>query len=73
MAPPPDSAVKVNVDATFFTSPRRWVLEWLLEMDEGEAMWVFEALSWIKDLGFQRVIIEMDAKLVFDVLQVLQG
>lgn len=34
--------------------------------EEGEAIGLHEALSWIKDLGISRVIIEMDAKIVVD-------
>ncbi|KAL8518457.1 hypothetical protein ACS0TY_009727 [Phlomoides rotata] len=32
----------------------------------GEAIGVYEALSWIKGLGMERVVVEMDAKLVFE-------
>ncbi|KAL8543039.1 hypothetical protein ACS0TY_003785 [Phlomoides rotata] len=32
--------------------------------DEGEAIGVFESFSWIKQLNFRNVLIEMDAKLV---------
>lgn len=34
--------------------------------EESEAIGLHEALSWIKDLGITRVIIEMDAKIVVD-------
>ncbi|KAL8476020.1 hypothetical protein ACS0TY_028620 [Phlomoides rotata] len=33
---------------------------------------ILEALSWIKQLGVERVVIEMDSKLVFDALKGLE-
>ncbi|KAL8538339.1 hypothetical protein ACS0TY_000358 [Phlomoides rotata] len=38
----------------------------LYSLDEGEAIGLFEALGWIKELDLRNVIIEMDAKLVVD-------
>ncbi|KAL8527499.1 hypothetical protein ACS0TY_005369 [Phlomoides rotata] len=38
----------------------------LYASDEGEAIGIFEALNWIKELNLRNVIIEMDAKLVVD-------
>lgn len=35
---------------------------------EGEALGFFEALSWIKDLGLEKVVIEGDAKVVVDAI-----
>ncbi|KAL8530431.1 hypothetical protein ACS0TY_007461 [Phlomoides rotata] len=39
----------------------------------GEAIGLFEALNWIKDLGLRDVVIEMDAKLVVDAFNVMHG
>ncbi|KAL8456874.1 hypothetical protein ACS0TY_034927 [Phlomoides rotata] len=39
---------------------------------EGEAISLHEALSWIKDLEFERVIIEMDVKVVVDAVNNLE-
>ncbi|KAL8496020.1 hypothetical protein ACS0TY_019945 [Phlomoides rotata] len=38
----------------------------LYQPKEGEAIGLHEARSWINDLGFKRVIFEMDAKFVVD-------
>ncbi|KAL8461745.1 hypothetical protein ACS0TY_033012 [Phlomoides rotata] len=37
-----------------------------MEVDAGEAWGVLEALCWVKELGFDRVIVEMDYKRVYD-------
>ncbi|KAL8547905.1 hypothetical protein ACS0TY_007278 [Phlomoides rotata] len=36
--------------------------------DEGEALGLFEALSWIRSLGLERIIVELDAKNVSDAM-----
>lgn len=41
-----------------------------LEVDVGESMDFFEALSWVKALGFDRVVVEGDAKGVVDAIAV---
>lgn len=40
--------------------------------EEGEAIMLFEALSWIKDMSLERVIIEMDAKMMVDALNMVE-
>ncbi|KAL8536667.1 hypothetical protein ACS0TY_012019 [Phlomoides rotata] len=42
------------------------VLSGLYASDEGEAICLFEALSWVLELDLRNVVIEMDAKLVVD-------
>ncbi|KAL8473654.1 hypothetical protein ACS0TY_030483 [Phlomoides rotata] len=51
-----------------FISCRTIVVPGVFRVDEGEAMGLLEAFSWIKQLGFERVIFLIDAKLVFDAL-----
>ena len=38
----------------------------LTEVREGEALGLHEALSWVKRLGYQQVVFELDAKSVVD-------
>ncbi|KAL8492918.1 hypothetical protein ACS0TY_024205 [Phlomoides rotata] len=45
---------------------RTLVLPGLYASDEGEAIGLFEALTWIEELNVRNVRIEMDAKLVVD-------
>ncbi|KAL8526283.1 hypothetical protein ACS0TY_015487 [Phlomoides rotata] len=45
---------------------RSHVIPSLYEPEEGETIGLHEALSWIKDLGETRLVIEMDAKNVVD-------
>ncbi|KAL8515507.1 hypothetical protein ACS0TY_014262 [Phlomoides rotata] len=45
---------------------RSHVMPGLYEPEEGEAIGLHEALSWIKDLRVSRVVVEMDAKNVVD-------
>ncbi|KAL8470914.1 hypothetical protein ACS0TY_033480 [Phlomoides rotata] len=47
---------------------RSHVMPGLYEPEEGEAIGLHEALSWIKDLGVTKVVIEMDAKNVVDAI-----
>lgn len=56
----------VRDDQGIFVVTRVVRLPGKLHVDEGEAMGLHEALSWIKNLGFQRVVVEMDSKLVVD-------
>ncbi|KAL8510726.1 hypothetical protein ACS0TY_017518 [Phlomoides rotata] len=56
-----------------FVSCRTVVVLRFFRVDEGEVMGLLEALSWIKQLGFEKVIFEVDAKLVFDALAVMVG
>lgn len=39
---------------------------WLLRVEEGEAMGVQEALSWVKQLGLHKVLFECDSKMIVD-------
>ncbi|KAL8496432.1 hypothetical protein ACS0TY_020229 [Phlomoides rotata] len=50
---------------------RSLTLPGLYSSDEGEAIGLFEALNWIKELDLRDVIIEMDAKLVVDAFNVV--
>lgn len=34
----------------------------LVRVQEGEALGLYEGLSWIKDLGFEKVVFKIDAK-----------
>ncbi|KAL8491613.1 hypothetical protein ACS0TY_023274 [Phlomoides rotata] len=52
-----------------FIVGRSLVLPGCYAVDVSEAYGVYEALSWIKHLGVHSVVIEMDAKLVFDALK----
>ncbi|KAL8528906.1 hypothetical protein ACS0TY_006395 [Phlomoides rotata] len=52
-----------------FLSCRSLVFPGLYHSDVGEAMSLLEALSWIKQLGLQRVKIEVDTKLVVEALK----
>ncbi|KAL8549893.1 hypothetical protein ACS0TY_008654 [Phlomoides rotata] len=45
---------------------RTLVLPGLYAPDEGEAIGLFESLSWVSELDLQNIEIEMDAKLVVD-------
>ncbi|KAL8486662.1 hypothetical protein ACS0TY_023381 [Phlomoides rotata] len=45
---------------------RTHVMPGIYRPEEGEAIGLYEALSWIKDLGLSRVIVEMNAKMVVD-------
>ncbi|KAL8541107.1 hypothetical protein ACS0TY_002400 [Phlomoides rotata] len=45
---------------------RTLVLLGLYALDEGEAIGLFESLSWVSELDLRNVVIEMDAKLVVD-------
>ncbi|KAL8492939.1 hypothetical protein ACS0TY_024225 [Phlomoides rotata] len=49
-----------------FLMGRTLVAQGLMEVDEGEAWGVVEAMCWAKDLEFDRVIIETDSKRVYD-------
>lgn len=44
------------------------VIEGFYDVDEREAMRLYEALSWIKSLGHERVMVKVDAKIVADVV-----
>lgn len=41
------------------------VIDGCLEVEEGEVMGLYEALSWIKDMDLQEVIVEGDAKIIY--------
>ncbi|KAL8529675.1 hypothetical protein ACS0TY_006929 [Phlomoides rotata] len=45
---------------------RSMVFPGLYASDEGEAIGLFEVLTWVKELDLRNVFIEMDAKLVVD-------
>ncbi|KAL8472197.1 hypothetical protein ACS0TY_029424 [Phlomoides rotata] len=47
---------------------RSHVMPGLYEPEVGETIELHEALSWIKELGLARVIVEMDAKNVVDAI-----
>lgn len=47
---------------------RNHVMPGSYKPEEGEAIGLHEALSWIKELRLERAIIEMDAKLVVDAI-----
>ncbi|KAL8489170.1 hypothetical protein ACS0TY_025170 [Phlomoides rotata] len=76
---PPMGYLKLNVDGAFYTDTREMGFGLvshsarLYSSDEGEAIGLFEALNWIKDLGLKDVVIEMDAKLVVDAFNVVHG
>lgn len=52
---------------------RTYVMPGVYKPEKGEAIGLHEALSWIKELGLERVIIEMDAKMVVDAMNHLIG
>ncbi|KAL8463261.1 hypothetical protein ACS0TY_034052 [Phlomoides rotata] len=49
-----------------FIACKSFVILGVYAVELGEAIGVYEALSWIKGLGMERVVVKMDAKLVFD-------
>ncbi|KAL8477087.1 hypothetical protein ACS0TY_029410 [Phlomoides rotata] len=51
-----------------FIAAKTVVYHSILDVDIGEAMGFMEALSWVKDLGLQNVVIEGDAKIVVDAI-----
>ncbi|KAL8516636.1 hypothetical protein ACS0TY_015048 [Phlomoides rotata] len=55
-------------DSGGFVSCHSLVIPGVYRVDEEEVMGLLKALSWIKQLGFHRVKIEMDAELVVDVM-----
>ncbi|KAL8473140.1 hypothetical protein ACS0TY_030102 [Phlomoides rotata] len=58
----------IHDDKGEFVACRSIVTPGVFRVDEGEAMGMLEALSWVKQLGFEKIIIEIDAKIVYDVL-----
>lgn len=84
---PPVNALKVNIDAAFFSdtmsmgiemvlrdangtfvAARTLVLPGMVPADVGEAMGFVEALSWVKGMKLENVIVEGDARLVVDAI-----
>ncbi|KAL8548845.1 hypothetical protein ACS0TY_007928 [Phlomoides rotata] len=55
-------------DSGYFISCRSSVFPGVYRVELGEATELLEALSWIKQLGLEKVKIEMDAKMVVDAL-----
>ncbi|KAL8479489.1 hypothetical protein ACS0TY_026401 [Phlomoides rotata] len=53
-------------DQGVFVAAKTVVCHCLKDVDIGEAMGFMEALSWVKNLGLQNVVIEGDAKIVVD-------
>lgn len=53
-------------DAGAFLACRSAVFNGCLPVAEGEAMSFLEALSWVRNLGFQKVVFELDSKCVVD-------
>ncbi|KAK6140062.1 hypothetical protein DH2020_026197 [Rehmannia glutinosa] len=53
-------------DAGEFIQARTLPIQGVFEVREAEALGVREALSWIRGLGLQRVVIETDAKYIVD-------
>ncbi|XP_073152301.1 uncharacterized protein [Henckelia pumila] len=51
-----------------FIGCRSSVFHGRLQVSEGETMSILEALSWVHNLGFQKVIFESDLKIVVDAL-----
>lgn len=39
-------------------------------VDVGEALGIYEALSWVKQLGLERIVVEGDSKVVFDIRKI---
>ncbi|KAK6126674.1 hypothetical protein DH2020_039582 [Rehmannia glutinosa] len=65
-------AMVVRDDNGEFVVARTVVFQGLYEVREAEAIGIREALSWTKNLGFQQLIIETDAKYVVDGLVSLE-
>ncbi|KAL8530720.1 hypothetical protein ACS0TY_007672 [Phlomoides rotata] len=55
-------------DEGIFLAVRSLVFSGYLEVDIGEAMGFIEALSWVKCMGLENVIVEGDSKVVVDVI-----
>ncbi|KAL8474699.1 hypothetical protein ACS0TY_031225 [Phlomoides rotata] len=55
-------------DEGVFLAARSLVFSGYLEVDISEAMRFMEALSWVKHLGFENVIVEGDSKVVVDAI-----
>ncbi|KAL8500444.1 hypothetical protein ACS0TY_020153 [Phlomoides rotata] len=60
----------IRDDEERFLLGRCLVSQELMDVDEGEAWGVLEALCWVKELGFNRVIVEMDSKRVYNAIMV---
>ncbi|KAL8536818.1 hypothetical protein ACS0TY_012117 [Phlomoides rotata] len=60
----------IRNDEGVFVSSRVLHLPQKLRVDEGETMDLLEALSWIKGLRLDLVIVEVDAKMMHDALKV---
>ncbi|KAL8516700.1 hypothetical protein ACS0TY_015092 [Phlomoides rotata] len=56
-----------------FVGGRSLVVPGIYMVDEGEAMGLLEALSLLKQLGLQRIKIEIDVKIVVDVVKSTRG
>ncbi|KAL8553564.1 hypothetical protein ACS0TY_002031 [Phlomoides rotata] len=59
----------IHDDSGSFVSCRSLVIPGVFRVDEGEAMSLLEALSWIKQLGLQRVKIVVNVLLVADAMK----
>lgn len=55
-------------DAGEFLVCRSRLFAGIAAVYEGEALGLYEALSWIRELGVQRIIFEMNAKKITDVV-----
>ncbi|KAL8475947.1 hypothetical protein ACS0TY_028560 [Phlomoides rotata] len=55
-------------DSDSFISCRSLIFPGAYCVEVGEAMWLLEALSWIKQLGLEKEKNEMDAKMVVNAL-----
>lgn len=55
-------------DQGAFVACRTLMVSGLYKVPEGEAMGLLEALSWIKQMGLSKVIIEVDSKSVADAI-----
>ncbi|KAL8496459.1 hypothetical protein ACS0TY_020248 [Phlomoides rotata] len=56
----------VRDDDGSFVVYRTFLVDGLFDVDEGETMTLYEALQWLHNLGFEKVIMEVDSKTVAD-------
>ncbi|KAL8481462.1 hypothetical protein ACS0TY_027826 [Phlomoides rotata] len=63
----------IHDEDDIFMGCRSLVVPGIYRVDEGEAMGLLEALSWLRQLGLQRVRIEMVAKTVVDAVRSTNG
>ncbi|EEF51084.1 conserved hypothetical protein [Ricinus communis] len=60
----------VGDDSGHFITCAFRVMNGVFEVREGEAVGLREALSWVKNLGYHKVIFELSCKAVVDVVMV---